>query len=393
MSVEKRIINGKVKYVVRVYAGTVNGKKKYIFETKDKKSEADARERQLKNFKSNKVDISISDKVLFEEVCNKYLDHISKKLKDNTVRSYRSKISTWISPQLGLLQIGGINQITINSFIVSIEREGASQQTINYCLIVLANIFKYASEGVSKYILHNPMTDFKYDFYMRHVKNVKYWTNEKTNMFLDKARQDEYFNFFALVLNTGLRKSEALALTRNDIDLDTGFLTVSSQLSVYIPKVNEPTFEMMTYFLNTPKSAKSRHIPLNKVALEIVKDLIVKSEGNHFLFKSSIRRQSCVVLKRGVRPVMITASIANAHTINDHMTALALKSGVENIGPHGLRHTFAANFIMNGGSIYDLKQILGHASITSTEIYAHLSENYLKRAINIVSYDRGNKGK
>jgi site-specific recombinase XerD len=46
------------------------------------------------------------------------------------------------------------------------------------------------------------------------------------------------------------------------------------------------------------------------------------------------------------------------------------------IGAHGLRHTFASHYVMNGGDLYILSKILGHSSIKITEVYAHLSPKH-----------------
>ena len=51
-----------------------------------------------------------------------------------------------------------------------------------------------------------------------------------------------------------------------------------------------------------------------------------------------------------------------------------------------MRHTFASQFMMNGGSLYDLQKILGHTKIEMTMKYAHLSADHLASAINIVSF-------
>ncbi len=53
---------------------------------------------------------------------------------------------------------------------------------------------------------------------------------------------------------------------------------------------------------------------------------------------------------------------------------------------HDLRHTFASHFVMNGGSLYDLQKLLGHARFEETQRYAHLSPLHLAKAINIVSF-------
>ena len=53
---------------------------------------------------------------------------------------------------------------------------------------------------------------------------------------------------------------------------------------------------------------------------------------------------------------------------------------------HSLRHTYASQFMMRGGNIYDLQKILGHSDLKSTMIYAHLSPQHLAEASNIVNY-------
>lgn len=53
---------------------------------------------------------------------------------------------------------------------------------------------------------------------------------------------------------------------------------------------------------------------------------------------------------------------------------------------HDLRHTFASHFVMNGGSLYDLQKLLGHARFEETQRYAHLTPEHLSKAINIVSF-------
>ncbi|MBA0177500.1 tyrosine-type recombinase/integrase [Pectobacterium carotovorum] len=50
---------------------------------------------------------------------------------------------------------------------------------------------------------------------------------------------------------------------------------------------------------------------------------------------------------------------------------------------HILRHTFASHFVMNGGNLVALQQILGHASIQQTMVYAHLAPDYLENAITL----------
>jgi site-specific recombinase XerD len=62
------------------------------------------------------------------------------------------------------------------------------------------------------------------------------------------------------------------------------------------------------------------------------------------------------------------------------------RAGLNRIRFHDLRHTYASNFMMNGGNLYDLQKILGHTKSDTTNIYAHLSPAHLSNAVKIVNF-------
>ena len=62
------------------------------------------------------------------------------------------------------------------------------------------------------------------------------------------------------------------------------------------------------------------------------------------------------------------------------------KGGLPRIEFHDLRHTFASNYVMKGGSILYLKEILGHSDISTTMMYAHLAPSYLEEEINRLDF-------
>jgi site-specific recombinase XerD len=62
------------------------------------------------------------------------------------------------------------------------------------------------------------------------------------------------------------------------------------------------------------------------------------------------------------------------------------RTGVKMIRFHDIRHTFATNYIIHGGRIEDLQLILGHSDLTTTKIYIHLAENYLRDKMDVVNF-------
>jgi integrase len=148
----------------------------------------------------------------------------------------------------------------------------------------------------------------------------------------------------ALALNTGMRKGELLGLTWERIDLTADY-GLSARLTLY-----------------KTKSGKPRGIPLNHDAIATLAGLEATPEA-----------RVGAVFKRG-----------NGAEWGQVRTAFATalrRAGIEHFRFHDLRHTFASHFMMRGGSLYDLKEILGHSDIKMTARYAHLSPHHLRTGV------------
>jgi integrase/recombinase XerD len=149
-----------------------------------------------------------------------------------------------------------------------------------------------------------------------------------------------------LMYASGLRVSEAVSLTVNDIDLDSGILTT------------------------TGKGSKTRRVPVGSSAVEWLKSYFAVRRR-----KENIEVQNLFVTPFG-RPI-------NRQIIYNFIREYAEKCGLEGVSPHTLRHSFATHLIQNRADIRSVQQMLGHADISTTQIYTHITDAHLKR-----SYDQ-----
>lgn len=378
----------KAGYKVEVYLGMVNGKKVRAYGTFDKFSEAKDFEARQVNFKNNVSDPTVSKKTVFGEVAKRYIEECG--LSDNTIISYQSKFKVWIEPHLGHVQIGNITAITITRFFHKIKQleKPASPSTEFLIKTVLDNIFNYACNSIERYIQENPMTHIpEMKLEQRGFEPSDYWNKKEATAFLKEAAKTPYYNVFVFMLNTGARIAEVSGITKDSFDLDSSSLNIKQQISNYSAKINEEKFSESAHILSSTKSYKQRTVPLNDMAISAIKSELDTGKGNYFLFAPGKTEEKLVVIKRGHKCQTIRAKHITQKTIYLIMKRICTSAGIKFIGPHGCRHTFSANFLMNGGDIYTLSRLLGHKSVQTTiDHYGHLSKEFKASAAKIVSF-------
>ena len=148
--------------------------------------------------------------------------------------------------------------------------------------------------------------------------------------------------------SSGLRVSELISLKISHLHEDIGFVRVIG------------------------KGSKERLVPIGSVALKHIK-----------LYKEHVRVH--VTVKRGFEDHLFLnkrgAALSRVMVfmiIKDLVKKVDLK---KNISPHTFRHSFATHLIEGGADLRAVQEMLGHESITTTEIYTHLDRDYLKQVI------------
>ena len=149
-----------------------------------------------------------------------------------------------------------------------------------------------------------------------------------------------------LMYASGLRVSEVVTLKIHDIDIDAGILTCIG------------------------KGSKTRRVPVGASAVEWIKSYL------------AIRRkfENIEVDKMFVNS---NGSQITRQSIYISITEYAVKCGLTGVSPHTLRHSFATHLVQNNADIRSVQQMLGHADISTTQIYTHITSTQLKK-----NYDR-----
>ncbi len=149
-----------------------------------------------------------------------------------------------------------------------------------------------------------------------------------------------------LMYACGLRVSEAVNVQMRDMDLDTGILTT------------------------TGKGSKTRRVPIGSSAIEWLGKYISARRR-----KEGIDTENLFLTPSG-RPI-------TRQTIHLFIKTYAKTCGLEGVSAHTLRHSFATHLVQNSADIRTVQQMLGHADISTTQIYTHMTDAHLKR-----SYER-----
>jgi len=145
-----------------------------------------------------------------------------------------------------------------------------------------------------------------------------------------------------LMYACGLRVSEAVDLKISDVDIDAGILTCKG------------------------KGSKTRRIPVGKSAIEWLKSYVVLRRK-----KENIEINNLFVTSLG-KPI-------NRQIIFNFIKEYAEKIGLEDVSPHTLRHSFATHLIQHSADIRSVQQLLGHADISTTQIYTHITDAHLRK--------------
>lgn len=303
------------------------------------KVEAGKQQEQARREQEEKDNMPLS--VYFDDI---YYPAISQEKKQSAHVREESLFRLWLRPTIGTKPFKDISTFDLERLKKAMHKAGRAPRSVEYALTTLGQIFRHA-ERLGYFHGDIPTTKVKKPKYDN--KRVRFLSCDEAHTLLEilKGKSQETYEMALVSLHCGLRAGEVFSLTWKDVDLDHGLITLLDTKSSKTRTVSI-TADVKTFLMAKDKASKQ--------------DLVFPDRKN-----AGIRKKISKSFPRSV-------------------TEAGLNEGIEDrrqlVTFHTLRHTFASWLVMEGISLYDIKELLGHATLTMTERYAHLAPGRNKKA-------------
>jgi integrase/recombinase XerC len=286
-----------------------------------------------------------------------YIDH-EKNYSPYTISAYQKDLiefKEFCDLEFDTSEIGGVPYSVIRSWIVHLVEKGLTNRTVNRKVSSLKSYYNFLLR--TKQISENPLKKHQSLKLQKRV-NVPFSEKEVREVLNDFCQEDDFEGLrdklmIEILYSTGMRRAELISLRDDSFDL-------SQRLVKVVGKRN-----------------KERQIPLlDTVVGTIEKYLQIKGErfpeSDHFFLTGKGNKIYATLVYR---------------TINEYFGKVSLKVKKS---PHVVRHSFATHLLSEGADLNSVKELLGHSSLASTQVYTHSNLKDLKSMYN-KAHPRGNK--
>jgi tyrosine recombinase XerD len=285
-----------------------------------------------------------------QELLAKYFNYllIERGVAQNTLEAYSRDLRRFllfVQEQKGLTQLPEVTPEVIIEYLTQIKREGLSANSMNRSLAAMRGFYKFLLQ--EKKIEQTPLANIELaKVWMRLPDTV---SKEEMNVILAQPGDQTAFALrdsamLELLYATGIRVSELINLTMNSINWQVGFVTVMG------------------------KGNKERIVPIGKTAYDCVRLYIDKARPQLMQKKRTdvlfLNRFGGKFTRQGFWKIVVR---------------YAKKAGMQKkVHPHTFRHSFASHLLEGGADLRIVQVMLGHADISTTQIYTHITRERLR---------------
>lgn len=274
---------------------------------------------------------------------------LEKNASEHTITAYTTDIANFLSftQEKGLEDsFETIPQIVIRSYLAEMKKQDYSRRTIARRIAALRSLFRFLCR--ENEIEANP-------FATVHTPKLE----KRLPIFLDESEINGLFEqpdssplglrdsaLLEVLYATGVRVSELVGLNINDLDFESCFILVYG------------------------KGSKERIIPIGSKAVSALKLYLSDSRPN--LCKNSAKPHQKVFVNSKGGPL---TDRSVRRILDKYVEMLALS---KHVSPHTVRHSFATHLLDHGADLRFVQELLGHVSLSTTQLYTHITREKLK---------------
>jgi integrase/recombinase XerC len=274
---------------------------------------------------------------------NDYLDFSEniKGLSENTTNSYQrdlNKFSNFLEAS-GVNNFGNLTEEMCSAWIADLFQHNVSARSIQRHISSAKGFFNYLKK--SGLVINSPFELINSPKSPSHLPNVL--SPEEVSQLLNfkpkNAQEKRDLAIIELIYSSGLRVSETINVNLRDFEDNKNFLRVLG------------------------KGSKTRLVPVGRYAQNAINDWMIERE------KLATKDDSLFVNLRGKR--------ITTRSVQERLKNIAIMQGLPPVNPHMLRHSFATHLLESSGDLRSIQELLGHSSLSTTQIYTRLDYQHL----------------
>ena len=323
------------------------------------------------DWKSGNIGIT-SERVTLKDYLASWLENVARtNVKRTTYTSYQSTIKKRIVPYLGDQIIQELRPRHVDEWLKTLAKNGMSRGTIQQTKTVLSTALKYAIYP-AELIASNPSTGLSIP--RSAPKQIIKRTVITPEQFAALFQDSKYRPVLKLLYHTGMRISEAMGLTWNDIDLKTGKITVVRQRIKDYFETPKTESSARTFYADAALLAYLRSLKAAQA-----KDEMRLGEAYQVTYEDKAHDRAVVVLPKKMPSTdaferrMLLCIKENGEPLTQGAFMEMLRN--HDLNAHSFRHTHATQLIEAGAKPVDVAARLGHKDATITQnLYTHDTE-------------------